>query len=159
MDVDLGVLVLAEVVLQRLEPLHERLARRRRVQPAEALEEVAQLLGVLAQLVEHLGGGRRGDRAAARRSSCGAPAGCAWRRRSPSGTVGAVAHAARLTGSSSHADHVSSDPRGRSPRSARAARRGVLRPRVLVEMVAHRFERRGRVGAERLACTSAHSIW
>ena len=59
-----GVLVGAERVLQRLEHAHERLARRRLVQPAEALDEVAQTLGVLAQLV-HLGRRRVGpDRAA-----------------------------------------------------------------------------------------------
>ena len=53
--VDLGVLVLAEEVLQLLEPLDERLALRRREQTGEALEQVAQLLGVLAQLVDVLG--------------------------------------------------------------------------------------------------------
>ena len=63
-DVDLRVLVLAEVVLQRLQALHERLARRRGVQSAEAFEQVAQLLGVLAQLVQHLGVGVGRDRAA-----------------------------------------------------------------------------------------------
>ena len=51
-DVDLGVLVLAEVVLQRLQPPDERLAGRLRQQAAEALEEVAELLGVLAQVVD-----------------------------------------------------------------------------------------------------------
>ena len=55
-DVDLGVLVLAEVVLQRLQPPHERLASALRQQAGEALEQVAQLLGVLAEVVDLLGG-------------------------------------------------------------------------------------------------------
>ena len=59
-QVHLGVLVLAEVVLEGLELGDERLAVLGREEAPEALEQVAELLGVLAQVVEALGGrGRR----------------------------------------------------------------------------------------------------
>ena len=55
-EVHLGVLVLAQVVLQVLELAHERLALVGGEQRAEALEQVAELLGVLAEVVEPLAG-------------------------------------------------------------------------------------------------------
>ena len=58
-EVHLGVLVLAEVVLEVLELAHERLALVGGEQRAEALEQVAELLGVLAEVVEPLAGRRR----------------------------------------------------------------------------------------------------
>ena len=58
-EVHLGVLVLAEVVLEVLELAHERLALVGGEQRPEALEQVAELLGVLAQVVQPLAGRRR----------------------------------------------------------------------------------------------------
>ena len=56
-QVHLGVLVLAEVVLEVLELADERLALARSgSSDAEALEQVAELLGVLAQVVQALAG-------------------------------------------------------------------------------------------------------
>ena len=55
-DVDVGILMHPEVVLQGLQARDERLASGRRVQPPEALEEIAEPLGVLAQFVDE---GRR----------------------------------------------------------------------------------------------------
>ena len=60
----IGILVGAEQVLQPLQPFDERLAIVGRQQAGEALQEVAQLLGVLAHVVDVLGGCRRGDRSA-----------------------------------------------------------------------------------------------
>ena len=59
-----GVLVLAEVLLQGLEPLHQLGAGPRVEEGAEALQQVAQLLGVLAEVVEPLVGRLGGDGAA-----------------------------------------------------------------------------------------------
>ena len=57
----LGVLELAQAVLQRLQ-LPDRLpVRARVVQRTEDLQHVAQLLAALAQVVQGLRGGRRGD--------------------------------------------------------------------------------------------------
>ena len=64
-DVDLGVLVLAEVVLQRLESLHELRAGFVGQQAAEALQQVAELLGVLAEVVHLLRRGVGPDQPAA----------------------------------------------------------------------------------------------
>lgn len=61
--VHLGVLVLTEVVLQGFQALDELLAGPGRVDAAEALEQVAELLGVLAQLVQLLRRGLGRDRA------------------------------------------------------------------------------------------------
>ena len=53
---DLAVLEAAELILQALERLDERLADLGRIEAGEELEQVAQLLADLAQLVQVLGG-------------------------------------------------------------------------------------------------------
>ena len=60
-EVHLGVLVLAQVVLQLLQLADERLAVVGGEQRPEALEQVAQPLGVLAQVVQALAGRVGGD--------------------------------------------------------------------------------------------------
>ena len=63
-DVDLGVLVLAKVVLERFETSQELLARACGEQAPEAFQEIAELLGVLAEIVDLFGGGGGSDHAA-----------------------------------------------------------------------------------------------
>src|SRR5262249_9687924 len=63
--VHVGVLVVTEALLQRLQLADHDPARSRGEQRPEALEHVAQALRLLAQEVEVVGGGGRGDGAAA----------------------------------------------------------------------------------------------
>ena len=62
LGLDRGVLVPAEQVLQSLHPLDERLALVGGEEVGEALQQVAQLLGVLAHLVHRIGRRGRLDR-------------------------------------------------------------------------------------------------
>ena len=54
-DVDRGVVVLTEIVLEGLEPADERLSRRVVQQAGETLEQIPQLLRILAEVVNLLG--------------------------------------------------------------------------------------------------------
>ena len=64
-DVDRGVVVLTEIVLERLEPADERLPRSVVQQAAETLEEIPQPLRILAEVVDLLGRCVGTDQAAA----------------------------------------------------------------------------------------------
>ena len=90
----LGVLELAQAVLQRLQLLDRLPVLARVVQGAEDLQQVAQLLAALAQVVQGLGGGRRGDGAAVGEHPAVRPARSAGRRACGGG------RARRLAGSS-----------------------------------------------------------
>ena len=91
-DVYRIVLVLAEVLLECLEPSHERRSRARGQEPTEALQQVTELLGILAELVQLLGRGSAViDRPRASRRCCARRIRCA--------TTGAAGRSPSLPGS------------------------------------------------------------
>ena len=132
-----AVLVLAQVVLQVLECGDEGLQLGRREQRSVALEEVAQDLGLLAQVVQILGGRRRVDRAAVAAASAGSTfadplAGDRLDRLAGVGSSSAPGGSAaqrlpgaqRGAGSACRAGRARSFARSRSRRRASSARSG-----------------------------------
>ena len=147
-QVHLGVLVLAEVVLQRLELADERLARLGREEAAEALEQVAELLGVLAQVVEALRRRGRGDGAAVgehRVLGLGdalAPRRARGAGRRPAPRAGSVSHARQLV-----------EQLAALVAAERAGELGVGRLASLLQLDQHAVEAAAVAGARAVRCS------